>query len=69
MKTIQQILDKLEELKNDPRLNYQPVQVNAPLALIQLALIQADIRAQINTLRWVLRRAEKHYRTAEEKVK
>ena len=46
------IKNKIKELKADDRYKQKPalVQINAPLALIQV-----DIQAQIDTLEWVLR--------------
>ena len=51
MKSNDEILAKIKELKNDERHGYKPasVQVNAPLALIQVA-----IQARIDALTWVL---------------
>jgi hypothetical protein len=45
------ILDRLITLERDERLQYAParVDVNAPLALIQVAL-----ETEVNALRWVL---------------
>jgi len=51
MKTKDEILAKIEELSGDERHNCKPalVQVNAPLALIQV-----DIQGKIDALKWVL---------------
>lgn len=56
MLTEKTIINKLKKLELDDRLKGKPaiVQVNAPLALIQVSL-----EAKINTLKWVL--AEKHH--------
>ena len=51
MKSEEQILNKLAELKSDSRLT-QPsasIQINAPLALIQL-----ELESNIGALEWVL---------------
>ena len=52
MKLEQRIRQKLHELKSDDRLKGKPasVQINAPLALIQLSL-----EARIEALEWVLK--------------
>ena len=52
MRTIQEIKNELRELKNDVRHKQKPalVQVNAPLALIQV-----EIDAKIAALEWVIR--------------
>ena len=52
MKTKDELLAKLKEVESDDRLvKYQPanVQINAPLALIQV-----DLEAKASTLRWAL---------------
>ncbi len=51
MKTKKEIEEKLAEIKSDERLGYPPatVDINAPLALIQLS-----IESQIDILKWVL---------------
>jgi hypothetical protein len=51
MKTKDQILAMIKELKDDERHKYEPalVQINAPLALIQVS-----IQSRIDALRWVL---------------
>lgn len=52
MKTKEQIEQQLKALESDERLKEEPalVQINAPLALIQVS-----IKAKIQTLRWVLK--------------
>ena len=52
MKSNDEILTKIKELESDERHNYEPalVQVNAPLALIQI-----EIQSKIDALKWVLR--------------
>lgn len=51
MKTREQILAAIAEIKKDSRYKEKPalVQINAPLALIQV-----DLESQIKALRWVL---------------
>jgi hypothetical protein len=51
MKTEDEIKEKLEELEGDERLHYKPaqVQINAPLALLQVGL-----ETGVNALRWAL---------------
>jgi hypothetical protein len=51
MKSKDEILNKIEELKSDERHNYKPalVEINAPLALIQV-----EIQSKIDALKWVL---------------
>jgi len=51
MKTKQKIKEEMEQLQADERLSYPPalVQVNAPLALIQV-----ELKAKLKTLQWVL---------------
>jgi len=52
MKSNDEILAKIKELESDERHGYKPalVQINAPLALIQV-----EIQGKIDALRWVLR--------------
>jgi len=51
MKSIDEIKERLEFLQGDERLGYPPanIQINAPLALIQLSL-----GTQVDILKWVL---------------
>lgn len=51
MKNEKQIRDLLFDYLNDERIHYKPalVQINAPLALIQV-----DLNARIRTLEWIL---------------
>ena len=51
MKKPSELRAKLRELRNDERHRYKPalVQINAPLALIQV-----EIQAKIDALEWVL---------------
>jgi hypothetical protein len=61
VKSREEIKEKIETLKNDPRMKgfgtpeYKParVDINAPLALIQVS-----IETQIDVLRWVLEGAD-----------
>lgn len=55
MKRKEEIEERLAELKADERLGYPPanVNVNAPLALIQVAL-----KNEIMALSWVLKESE-----------
>jgi len=52
MKTAKVIKEKLREIEADERLSYTPANVfsNAPLALIQMELV-----AKRDTLKWVLK--------------
>jgi len=52
MKSKDEILAKIKELESDERHKYEPapVQINAPLALIQV-----EIQSKIDALMWVLR--------------
>ena len=52
MRTESEIREEIEELEADPRLKYHPasVQINAPLALIQV-----EIDSRISALKWVLK--------------
>jgi len=52
MKTAKAIKEKLREIEADERLSYTPANVfsNAPLALIQMELV-----AKRDTLKWVLK--------------
>jgi len=52
MRSEKEIKEKLEALASDERLSYKPasVLINAPLALIQV-----DLKAQVDILKWVLR--------------
>jgi len=52
MKSKKEILAKIEKLETDNRHKYKPalVQVNAPLALIQV-----EIQSKIDALKWVLK--------------
>lgn len=58
MKTQAEIRKMLEEVEADDRLHYEPalVQVNAPLALIQV-----ELATRANTLRNVLGLPYRHY--------
>jgi hypothetical protein len=51
MKSKEKILAKIKDLEDDDRHKYAPasVQINAPLALIQV-----EIQAKIDALMWVL---------------
>lgn len=51
MKSIEEIKERLKELEGDERLGYPTasIQINAPLALIQLSL-----GTQVDILKWVL---------------
>ena len=48
---IDRIRERLDEIESDERLGYEkaPVQINAPLAMIQ-----TELKAKQNVLRWVL---------------
>jgi len=52
MKTEEEIKIKIKEIESDPRYNYPPalVQINAPLALIQV-----EMKAEVSALKWVLK--------------
>jgi hypothetical protein len=52
MKTEQAIREQIAKLEADERYSYPPaqVQINAPLALIQV-----ELEAKVQTLKWVLR--------------
>lgn len=56
MKSKGAILAKIKELENDERHGYKPalVEINAPLALIQV-----EIQSKIDALKWVLRKVER----------
>ncbi len=51
MRSEQEVRDSLSRVSGDERLTYEPVlvQVNAPLALIQV-----ELEARKNVLRWML---------------
>lgn len=51
MKTIGELREQIAKIKSDERFRLPPatVQVNAPLALLQV-----DMAAKVGTLRWVL---------------
>ena len=51
MKSKEEILAKIKDLEGDDRHKYEPalVQINAPLALIQV-----EIQAKIDALMWAL---------------
>ena len=52
MKSKKEIETKLKEYQSDERLSYKPADVfsNAPLALIQ-----TDLEARVQILKWILR--------------
>jgi len=55
MKTEKQIQNMIDKLKSDSRLKSPTanIQINAPLALIQL-----ELESKISTLKWALKEAE-----------
>ena len=63
MKTREELEERLAKIEADDRIHYSPalVQVNAPLALEQVAL-----KKEANTLRWVLDLPHKHYGNKDE---
>ena len=59
MKTKEEIMKKIEETESDERYNYPPaqVQINAPLALIQVSM-----KSRVDAWKWVLKEGEGHDR-------
>ena len=51
MRTPNDLRKRIEELKSNPQFRYEPaaIQVNAPLALVQVSLA-----AEVRVLRWAL---------------
>lgn len=57
-RTKAEIKDVIKKIEADERLSYEPakVEVNAPLALVQV-----NLQAKVDTLKWVLKEIENIY--------